>query len=151
MESILSYSPSEEDDYYTVLGCTELSSTEQVMAEYKQRAKLCHPDKTPQDSQAAMKFQRLHKAKAILSDSQSRKNYDLWRRSGVCISYDKWCALSATHSSMHWAPRKVMDKMLEDIPLDSNEVEGEFPSDVCTKAVCDSMETIRARFRNYEI
>jgi hypothetical protein len=32
-------------DYYAVLGCTELSSTEQIAAEYRQLTRLWHPDK----------------------------------------------------------------------------------------------------------
>ena len=35
----------EGEDYYTVLGCDPSSSEEQIMSEYRLRAKESHPDK----------------------------------------------------------------------------------------------------------
>ena len=35
----------EEEDYYSVLGCDPSSSEEQILTEYRIRAKESHPDK----------------------------------------------------------------------------------------------------------
>lgn len=43
---------------YELLGCDELSTKEQINAEFKQRAKKLHPDKRPEDSEASEHFER---------------------------------------------------------------------------------------------
>ncbi|KAG7999930.1 DnaJ-like protein subfamily C member 12 [Nibea albiflora] len=45
MEAFLNCKPEDLEDYYGLLGCDELSSTEQILNEYKIRALACHPDK----------------------------------------------------------------------------------------------------------
>ena len=47
-----------EDDFYALLGCDELATTEQINAEFRQKAKLYHPDKNPGDKAAAKLFER---------------------------------------------------------------------------------------------
>lgn len=47
-----------EDDFYALLGCDELSTTEQINAEFRQKAKLHHPDKNPGDKAAENLFER---------------------------------------------------------------------------------------------
>ena len=39
-------------------------------------ARICHPDKNPDDPDAARKFQEIWQAYQILSNEDSRKNYD---------------------------------------------------------------------------
>lgn len=39
-------------------------------------------------------FQKLQEAKGVLCDETKRKNYDLWRRSGVTIPFQEWQALN---------------------------------------------------------
>ena len=48
-----------EDDFYALLGCDELATTEQINAEFRQKAKLHHPDKNPGDKTAEKLFERL--------------------------------------------------------------------------------------------
>lgn len=38
-------------------------------------------------------FQKLQKAKEVLCNESKRKNYDLWKRSGLTISFHDWQAL----------------------------------------------------------
>ncbi|XP_061914721.1 dnaJ homolog subfamily C member 12 isoform X3 [Entelurus aequoreus] len=45
MEALLNCKPEDLEDYYGLLGCNELSSTGQILNEYKIRALACHPDK----------------------------------------------------------------------------------------------------------
>lgn len=47
-----------EDDFYALLGCDELATTEQINAEFRQKAKLHHPDKKPGDKTAEKLFER---------------------------------------------------------------------------------------------
>lgn len=39
-------------------------------------------------------FQKLQEAKEVLCNETKRKNYDLWKRSGVTISFHDWLALN---------------------------------------------------------
>ncbi|KAK2185225.1 hypothetical protein NP493_241g00032 [Ridgeia piscesae] len=112
MEDILSYQCKPEDDYYFILGIDELSSIEQINTEYKVKALECHPDKHPDDLMAVERFSRLQRAKQTLSDPALREQYDTWRRSGIAIPYDTWCAKRNVHTSMHWVSKKKKEPML---------------------------------------
>ncbi|XP_048194825.1 dnaJ homolog subfamily C member 12 isoform X1 [Perognathus longimembris pacificus] len=113
MDRILDYRLEESEDFYTLLGCDELSSVEQIMAEFKARALECHPDKHPENSKAVETFQKLQKAKEILTNEESRARYDHWRRSQVAMPFQQWEALAdSVKMSMHWAVRGKKDLML---------------------------------------
>lgn len=115
MDAILNYRSEETEDYYTLLGCDELSSVEQILTEFKLRALECHPDKHPENSKAVETFQKLQKAKDILTNDESRARYDHWRRSQVSMPFQQWEALSdSVKMSMHWAVRSKKDLMLEE-------------------------------------
>ncbi|XP_068404958.1 dnaJ homolog subfamily C member 12 [Eschrichtius robustus] len=115
MDAILNYRLEDTEDYYTLLGCDELSSAEQILAEFKVRALECHPDKHPENSKAVETFQKLQKAKEILTNEASRARYDHWRRSQISMPFQQWEALSdAVKTSMHWAVRGKKDLMLEE-------------------------------------
>lgn len=90
----MSCKPEDLEDYYGLLGCDELSSTEQILNEYKIRALACHPDKHLDSPRAVADFQKLQEAKEVLCDETKRKNYDLWKRSGVTIPFHDWQALN---------------------------------------------------------
>lgn len=115
MDAILNYKVAEGEDYYALLGCDELSSVEQILAEFKVRALECHPDKHPENSKAVETFQKLQKAKDILTNEESRARYDRWRRSQISVPFQQWEALSdSVKTSMHWAVRAKKDLMLEE-------------------------------------
>ncbi|XP_076458491.1 J domain-containing protein-like [Babylonia areolata] len=106
MDKILSFERNDSDDYYSILGCSEHSTEEQITTEYRARVLDCHPDKHPGDAEAAQRFTLLTKAKEILTDPDSRSKYDKWRHSGIAMSYEDWCGLrGAVHTSMHWATK----------------------------------------------
>lgn len=50
-----------------------------------------HPDLS---SVSVADFQKLQEAKEVLCNETKRKNYDLWKRSGVTISFHDWQALN---------------------------------------------------------
>ncbi|XP_047616464.1 dnaJ homolog subfamily C member 12 isoform X1 [Phacochoerus africanus] len=127
MDAILNYKSEDTEDYYTLLGCDELSSVEQILAEFKVRALECHPDKHPENSKAGPlppiltatavveTFQKLQNAKEILTNEASRARYDHWRRSQISMPFQQWEALSdSVKTSMHWAVRGKKDLMLEE-------------------------------------
>ncbi|KAM5321672.1 dnaJ homolog subfamily C member 12 [Glossophaga mutica] len=115
MDAILNYRLEDNEDYYVLLGCDELSSVEQILAEFKVRALECHPDKHPENSKAVETFQKLQKAKEILTNEESRACYDHWRRSQIAMPFQQWEALSdSVKTSMHWAVRGKKDLMLEE-------------------------------------
>ncbi|XP_051838552.1 dnaJ homolog subfamily C member 12 [Antechinus flavipes] len=115
MDAILNSRMEDIEDYYELLGCDELSTVDQILAEFKIRALECHPDKNPENPQAVENFQRLQKAKDILTNEESRDRYDYWRRSRIPIPFHQWEALSnSVKTSMHWAVRSKKEKMLEE-------------------------------------
>ncbi|KAI5932894.1 dnaJ homolog subfamily C member 12 isoform X2 [Manis javanica] len=127
MDSILNYNLEDTEDYYILLGCDELSSVEQILAEFKVRALECHPDKHPENSKAVETFQKLQKAKEILTNEESRARYDHWRRSQMSMPFQQWEALSdSVKTSMHWAVRGKKDLMLEESDqTHTNKIENE--------------------------
>ena len=44
------------DDYYELLGCDELSTTEQINAEFRHKVRKFHPDKNSGDDKTATKL-----------------------------------------------------------------------------------------------
>ncbi|PNI75682.1 DNAJC12 isoform 3 [Pan troglodytes] len=115
MDAILNYRSEDTEDYYTLLGCDELSSVEQILAEFKVRALECHPDKHPENPKAVETFQKLQKAKEILTNEESRARYDHWRRSQMSMPFQQWEALNdSVKTSMHWVVRGKKDLMLEE-------------------------------------
>ncbi|XP_072246503.1 dnaJ homolog subfamily C member 12 [Leuresthes tenuis] len=114
MDAVLSYKPEDLEDYYGLLGCDELSSTEQIINEYKIRALACHPDKHLDNPKAVADFQKLQEAKEVLCDETKRKNYDLWKSSGVAVPFHDWQAWNdSVKTSMHWAVKTKKEPTLE--------------------------------------
>uniref|UniRef100_A0A8D0G3Q1 DnaJ homolog subfamily C member 12 n=1 Tax=Strix occidentalis caurina TaxID=311401 RepID=A0A8D0G3Q1_STROC len=114
MDAILDCRPDDLEDYYNLLGCDELSTVEQILAEFKIKALECHPDKHPGNPKAVENFQKLQQAKEILTNEESRARYDYWRRSKITIPFQQWEALSSSvKMSMHWAVQSKKDQMLE--------------------------------------
>uniref|UniRef100_A0ABI7Z4T9 J domain-containing protein n=3 Tax=Felidae TaxID=9681 RepID=A0ABI7Z4T9_FELCA len=104
MDAILNYRSEDTEDYYMLLGCDELSSVEQILAEFKARALECHPDKHPENSKAVETFQKLQKAKEILTNTESRARYDHWRRSQMSMPFQQWEALSDSVKTVSFSP-----------------------------------------------
>ncbi|KAM6415495.1 dnaJ homolog subfamily C member 12 [Rhynochetos jubatus] len=114
MDAILSCRADDLEDYYNLLGCDELSTVEQILAEFKIKALECHPDKHPGNPKAVENFQKLQQAKEVLTNGESRARYDYWRRSKITVPFRQWEALSsAVKTSMHWAVQSKKDQMLE--------------------------------------
>ncbi|NP_001314717.1 dnaJ homolog subfamily C member 12 [Danio rerio] len=165
MEAILNCRKEDLEDYYGLLGCDELSTTEQIVNEFKVKALACHPDKHPENPKAVEQFQKLQEAKEVLTDEKKRKSYDLWLRSQIKIPFGEWRALSdSVKTSMHWAVKAKKEPMLEAAedsnPSDENTVQ-EKPSEASLPSsdywhqrfrwAGEAPTGLLQKFRNYEI
>ncbi|RXN09382.1 cytochrome c oxidase subunit mitochondrial-like protein [Labeo rohita] len=130
MEAILNCRKEDLEDYYGLLGCDELSTTEQIVNEFKVRALACHPDKHPENPKAVEEFQKLQEAKEVLTDENKRKNYDLWLRSQITIPFSEWRALSDSVKTViigitgFAGPVKLPQAFYRSIPTDEEQAAG---------------------------
>ena len=63
-------------DYYSILGVTHNSTDEEIKKKYRKIAIKYHPDKNPNNNQAANKFKEAAEAYDVLSDQEKRQEYD---------------------------------------------------------------------------
>ena len=63
-------------NYYEELGIKKEATVEDVKHAYRKLAKIYHPDKNPDNEKAAKRFVRIAEAYEILSDKETRKEYD---------------------------------------------------------------------------
>jgi curved DNA-binding protein CbpA len=63
-------------DYYSLLGLKRGASSEEIKRAYRKAVFRYHPDRNPDDNDAAGKFKQVLDAYAVLSDNKKRANYD---------------------------------------------------------------------------
>ncbi|NWT03848.1 DJC12 protein, partial [Mionectes macconnelli] len=127
MDAILNCSAENLEDYYNLLGCDELSTVEQIHAEYKIKFFFFFFDKHPGNPKAGIAgfgillvcvffffFLKLQQAKEVLTNEESRARYDYWRRSKITIPFQQWFFFFFfVKTSMHWAFFFFFFQMLE--------------------------------------
>ena len=77
-------------DLYADLGVPPAASLDEIKAAYRRLAMAHHPDRNPNDAQAAARFRVVAEAYAILSDPERRRAYDVARRTGGRAASQFW-------------------------------------------------------------
>ncbi|XP_019850859.1 PREDICTED: dnaJ homolog subfamily A member 3, mitochondrial-like isoform X1 [Amphimedon queenslandica] len=65
-----------KEDYYQILGIPRTADAKEIKKAYYDLAKKYHPDRNPDNPEAAKKFTKIGEAYEVLSNSEKRKRYD---------------------------------------------------------------------------
>jgi len=63
-------------DYYRLLGVDENATTRQIKDAYRKLAYRFHPDRNPDNPEAAEQMKKINEAYAVLADTTKRRDYD---------------------------------------------------------------------------
>ncbi|XP_043217898.1 dnaJ homolog subfamily C member 5-like isoform X2 [Amphibalanus amphitrite] len=74
------------ESLYQLLGLEKSATPEQIKKTYRKLALKYHPDKNPNNPEAAEKFKEINRAHATLSDSVKRNIYDSYGSLGLYIA-----------------------------------------------------------------
>ncbi|XP_029580098.1 dnaJ homolog subfamily C member 5 [Salmo trutta] len=74
------------DSLYLVLGINKNASPEDIKKSYRKLALKFHPDKNPDNPEAADKFKEINNAHAILNDCTKRNIYDKYGSLGLYVA-----------------------------------------------------------------
>jgi len=69
-------------DYYKILGVSKSASDDEIKKAYRKLAMKYHPDHNKDDKNAEAKFKDISEAYAVLSNSEKRKQYDMFGSEG---------------------------------------------------------------------
>jgi curved DNA-binding protein len=90
-------------DLYAILGVTRNASTEEVRRAFRERARVAHPDRLPEDPGAAERFKRINLAFEVLTDVSRRRLYDEFGEAGLRPGFDP----EAQRTYRRWQPPGV--------------------------------------------
>lgn len=70
-------------DFYDTLEVSRDATPDQIKKAYRKKALKYHPDKNPDDPEAASKFKKISEAYEVLSDEDKRRLYDQYGEAGL--------------------------------------------------------------------
>jgi len=76
-------------DYYKILGLNKSASPEDIKKAYRKLAMKYHPDRNKSNKVAEEKFKEISEAYAVLSDSEKKKQYDMFGAEGFQQRYSQ--------------------------------------------------------------
>nr|CAI5821018.1 unnamed protein product [Callosobruchus analis] len=74
------------DSLYEILALPKTATSEEIKKTYRRLALKYHPDKNPNNPEAAEKFKEVNRAHSILSDATKRNIYDNYGSLGLYIA-----------------------------------------------------------------
>uniref|UniRef100_A0A4W6EGS7 DnaJ homolog subfamily C member 5 n=1 Tax=Lates calcarifer TaxID=8187 RepID=A0A4W6EGS7_LATCA len=74
------------ESLYHVLGVEKMATTDDIKRSYRKLALKFHPDKNPDNPEAADKFKEINNAHAILNDPTKRNIYDKYGSLGLYVA-----------------------------------------------------------------
>jgi len=76
-------------DYYKILGVKKSASNEDIKKAYRKLAMKYHPDRNKENKAAEERFKEISEAYAVLSDTEKRKQYDMFGAEGFQQRYSQ--------------------------------------------------------------
>lgn len=73
----------QQKDYYEILGLSRDASQKDIKKAYRELALKYHPDRNPDDEEAAEKFKKAAEAYEVLSDPEKKRLYDTYGEAGL--------------------------------------------------------------------
>uniref|UniRef100_A0A915AXX8 J domain-containing protein n=1 Tax=Parascaris univalens TaxID=6257 RepID=A0A915AXX8_PARUN len=146
---------SKGDGLYAILGCSTNATIPQILAEYRERVRDCHPDTAEGDPhEACERFMKLQEAKEILTDERKKRLYDDWLNTPIALPWKLWLENNELRMSIHWATRASRAQMITNVErgIDDNKTE-QRNEDAFVKVPFsyEDSDVIKRRFRNYQI
>ncbi|CAH8589308.1 unnamed protein product [Schistosoma turkestanicum] len=89
MKTLLGESSASKDNFYELLGVNKDSSEDQILSEFRTKARELHPDKNPEPDSASF-FQKIQKAREVLTNRNLRHLYDVWLSSDLPVSFEQY-------------------------------------------------------------
>ncbi|OUU74848.1 MAG: hypothetical protein CBC29_06910 [Methylococcaceae bacterium TMED69] len=77
-------------DFYAILGVNKNSDNKSIKHAYRELAKKYHPDRNPDNEDAAERFKEVSEAYSVLSDPEKRHEYDAQGYGGNLNSYESF-------------------------------------------------------------
>ena len=106
-------------DFYDVLGVSSDATQKEIKSAYRKLARTAHPDANPGDLEAEERFSDIAKAYEVLSDEDSRNEYDDLRTQAA---YRR----QSSAGSNQWSSRSYQDANFVDFDFDFDTMFGDY-------------------------
>ncbi|XP_017771679.1 PREDICTED: dnaJ homolog subfamily C member 17 [Nicrophorus vespilloides] len=140
----------ENEDLYELLGIEIESSTNDIKKAYRKKALNCHPDKNPDNPNAAAEFHRLTKILEVLTDETARKAYDrvLKGKKEAALRHKQLDSKRQKLKEDLEARERVVSKGVQKSDADKLKEEIERLRKEGSKLVQDEMESVMSEIRS---